>query len=253
MRGKLLWSPGLVCERIAYKVRQRRRLKRLRGTVAQGLEVGHIESLELLETARKVGIRTIYDIGANVGTWTLLAKAVIPESRVEAFEPLGEHCTAFDRNLNAIGEVRLHRVALGANNAVAELRVTDFSDASSLLPLLATGRAEFGVQEVEQVRVEMRRLDDYRAEHELPFPDLIKLDVQGYELQVLSGAEDCLQHARAVVVEVSFIRYYEKQCLFHDIVAHLAKFGLLIAALGDHTPAGRLLKQTDVLFLKTGL
>lgn len=251
MRRELLWSPGLVCERLAHKVRQRRRLKKLRGTVAEGLTVGHIESLELLETARALGIRTIYDIGANVGTWTLLAKAVIPESTVEAFEPLAAHCSSFRKNLNAIGGVRLHPVALGPKNGLAELRVTDFSDASSLLPLVAAGHAEFGVEEVKHVGVEVRRLDDYRAEHELLFPDLMKLDVQGYELEVLKGAEECLRHTKALVVEVSFIEYYEGQCLFHDIVGFLAEFGLFLAVLGDHTPAGRLLRQTDVLFLRT--
>jgi FkbM family methyltransferase len=253
MRRELLWNPGLAVERLAYEVRQRRRLKRLRGTVAQSLAIAHIESLELLENARELGIRTIYDIGANVGTWTLLAKAVIPESTIEAFEPLTEHCTAFDKNLSAIGGVRLHRVALGPKDGVADLRVTNFSDASSLLPLVAAGQAEFGVQEVEQVRVEMRRLDDYRREHKLLFPDLIKLDVQGYELQVLAGAEDCLRHAKALIVEASFIEYYEGQCLFHDIVGYLVKFGLFLAVLGDHTPAGRMLRQTDVLFLRSRL
>jgi FkbM family methyltransferase len=221
--------------------------------VAQGLTVGHIESLELLETARALGIRTIYDIGANIGTWTLLAKAVIPEATVEAFEPMAKHCSAFDKNLNGVAGVRLHPLALGPKDGLAALRVTDFSDASSFLPLAPAGGTEFGIQEIEQVRVEVRGLDDYRAETELLFPDLIKLDVQGYELEVLKGAKESLRETKALVVEVSFTEYNEGQCLFHDIVGFLAPFGLFVAVLGDHTPTGRMLTQTDVLFLRNSL
>lgn len=250
MRWKLLWNPGLAFERVGYWARQRRRLRRLHGTPAEGLAIGHIESLELLEAARPLGIRRIYDVGANVGTWTLLAKAVIPEASVEAFEPFARHCAEFGNTLQGVGGVRLHSIALGSENGSASLRVTGNSDSSSLLPLAAASRAQFGVEEVEQVRVEMRRLDDCRAELGLEFADLIKLDVQGYEMEVLKGATECLAHAKAVVVEVSFAEYYEGQCLFHDLVGYLARSGILLSALGEHTPTGVALRQADMLFLR---
>lgn len=250
MRWKLLWSPGLALERLGYWARQRRRLRRLRGTPAEGLAIGHIESLELLEAARSLGICRIYDIGANAGTWTLLAKAVFPEATVEAFEPLARHCADFGTALQGISGVRLHPIALGSENGSESLRVMGSSDSSSMLPLAVASRTQFGAEEVEQVRVEMRRLDDCRSELGLEFPDLIKLDVQGYEMEVLKGATACLAQAKAVVVEVSFVEYYEGQCSFHHLVAYLARFSLFLAVLGDHTPTGRTLGQTDVLFLR---
>lgn len=250
MRLALFWNPGLVCERFAYQARQRRRLKKLRGTVAQGLAVGHIESLELLEATRPLGIRTIYDIGANVGTWSLLAKALIPEAMVEAFEPLAKHHKGFQDNLREVSDVTLHRIALGPENTKAALRVMDFSDASSMLPLAEASRAEFGLEEVEQIHVEVRRLDDYRTDLGLAYPDLIKLDVQGYELEVLKGATECLRQARALVIELSFTEYYEKQCLFHNMVSFLAGYGLCLEVLGEHTARASVLKQADALFLK---
>jgi FkbM family methyltransferase len=250
MRWQLLWNPGLALERLAYWARQRRRLRRLRNTVARGLAIGHIESLELLEAARPLGIQHIYDIGANVGTWTLLAKAVIPEARVAAFEPLDEHCAQFARTSRDLGGVALHPVALGARNGTAELRVMDFSDASSLLPLAPGTRPGSGIREVRQVAVEMRRLDDYRRERNLAFADLIKLDVQGYELEVLKGGGDCLRHCKALVTEVSVGEYYQGQSQFHELAACLAQYGLFLAVLGDHTPTGSALGQMDVLFLR---
>jgi FkbM family methyltransferase len=245
-----LWQPGLACERVAYRVRQRRRLSKLRGTVAQGLTVGHIESLELLELAKPLGIRTVYDIGASVGTWSLLAKAVIPDARVEAFEPLPAHCAKFDGIVRSVPDVHLHRIALGAENSPALLQVTDFSDASSLLPLAEAGRSAFGLQVVEQVPTTVCRLDDYRKANMLPAPDLIKLDVQGYELAVLKGGIDCVRSAKAVITEVSFREYYEGQCLFHDLVHLLADIGMSVAAFGEHARLGQILTQADALFLR---
>ena len=206
--------------------------------------------MELLEAARLLGIRTIYDIGANVGTWALLAKAVIPEATVEAFEPLPKHCAEFGNNLRGVYGVRVHPVALGPANTYAPLLVTDISDASSLLPLAQIGQAEFSVKEIDRVGVQVFRLDDFRSQQGLQFPELIKLDVQGYELEVLKGATECLRHTKALVVEVSFAEYYDGQCLFHELIGFLAEFGLFVAALGAHTPTGVMLSQTDVLFLR---
>ena len=250
MRLELLWNPGLACERLAYYARQRRRLKKLRGTPAESLQVGHIDSLELLEAATNHGIKTIYDIGANVGTWSLLAKAIFPHSRIEAFEPLHRHHQEFANRLRSQAGVSIHQTALGSENKSMALRITDFSDASSLLPLASESRKEFGLKEVDSVEVPVRRLDDFRRENSLPFPDLVKLDVQGWELEVLKGAPESLAHAKAIIAEVSFREYYERQCLFHELVHLLADAGLFLAMLGEYTQKGVPLRQADVLFLR---
>ena len=250
MRFELLYNPRLLCERVAAASRQRRRIAKLKNTPAKHLSIGHIDSLELLELANPLGIQTIYDIGANIGTWTLLAKSLIPDASVEAFEPLPKHIIGFQNNLREVLGVTLHRIGLGSENAIANLRVTDFSDASSILPLATAGRSEFGVNEVEVVSITVRRLDDYRLKAGLLPPDLIKLDVQGYELEVLKGAPECLHFVKAVITEVSFAKFYQDQCLFHSLVEFLATFGLFVAAFGNETRCGSIIMQTDVLFLK---
>ena len=253
MRPQLFWNPRLLCERLATASLRQRRLDRLRKTPAQELSSGHIDTLELLEIASGVGVDVIYDIGGNVGTWTLLAKSVIPGATVEAFEPLPAHCEGFARRCDQLPGVRLHPIALGGENGVTSLRVTNFSDSSSFLRPARAGQEQFGLVERDEVPVTVRRLDDYRVEHGLPLPDLIKLDVQGYELEVLKSAPSCVGHAKAILTEVSFVEYYERQCLFHDVVALLSDFGLHCAAFGYSTPTGRVLAQTDALFIRAGV
>jgi len=83
-------------------------------------------------------------------------------------------------------------------------------------------------------------------------PDLIKMDVQGYELEVLKGATECLKTVKAVITEVSFKEYYRGQCQFHDILTFLAGFNLFTSAFGINTPIGETLEQTDMLFVRKG-
>src|SRR5688572_827487 len=90
MRRELLYNPRLLCERLAEISLERRRVKRLRGTPATTLCTGHVDSLELLELLRDNPPRVIYDIGAHIGTWTVLAKSVFPEAEIFAFEPLDQ-------------------------------------------------------------------------------------------------------------------------------------------------------------------
>lgn len=250
VRLGLLLAPGDFCESLARKLRQRRRKRRLRRSVAAGLLAGHLDCLELLDAATPLGIRVVFDIGANVGTFSLLAKAILPSATVEAFEPLVKHVDEFHRNLAGVEGIRVHSIALGSRNVTAAMRVTAFSDSSSVLRPTEINRRHFGTREITQVPVVVRRLDDYCQESLLPLPDLIKVDVQGYELEVFKGAEGCLRSAKAVIVEASFADYYEDQPLFGEVVEFLGRFNLQLAALGSETATGVPLRQADMLFVR---
>jgi hypothetical protein len=88
------------------------------------------------------------------------------------------------------------------------------------------------------------------AREKLPTPDLLKLDVQGYELEVLRGAEATLRQTRAVLCEVSFREFYTGQPLFTEVVAYLGARGFTLHALAEGTALGAPLVQADALFLK---
>jgi FkbM family methyltransferase len=243
MRAELLYNPLLLMERLGQWATERRRLRRLRGTVAAQLTTGHIDSLELLEAIRTSKPQVIYDVGANVGTWTLLAKALYPDALVHAFEPLPMHIEKFQQMTKSLAGVRLHEIGLGSCPARTTMKVTGFSDASSLLPLTESGKKQWHLQQVAEIPV-----DDWVSVNHLPSPDLIKMDVQGFELEVLRGAERCLTQAKWVLLEASFKSFYEGQCRFDQLVAFLAYAGFQVSAFGHGMALGRPLVQADVLF-----
>ena len=252
MRIELLYNPRALCERLAEFSVERRRLSRLRGTVAASLTTGHIDSLELLELLGPLNPRVIYDIGANVGTWTLLAKALYPEAQIHAFEPLPMHTGKFLQFTQGLTGVHLHEIGLGSRPTQSVMNVTDFSDASSVLALTEAGKQQWHVKQVAAIPVQIERLDDWVSSRGLPNPDLIKLDVQGFELEVLRGAEDGLRSARWVLCEVCFRGFYEGQATLSQLMAFLGEHGFEVCAFGDNLRAGRMLDAGDVLFKKVG-
>ena len=91
-------------------------------------------------------------------------------------------------------------------------------------------------------------MEDLIRENILPMPDVIKLDIQGFELEALKGMGALLRHVKYILCEVSFKKLYHNQALFLDIANYLESFNLYIAAFGNNTPVGAELTQIDVLF-----
>ena len=250
MRIELLYNPRLLIERLAIESQRHRRLGKLKGTVASELKLGHIDSLELLEIVKSQPPQVIYDIGANIGTWSLLAKALFPKVIIHAFEPLEMHHEAFETAMQATSDIHLHKVALGSSACTLNMQVTSFSDASSLLEIAEATETCFGITKAREEKVTVVTLDEYVSTAKLPLPDVIKLDIQGYELEAMRGGQNCLEHAKFIICEVSFLEFYKGQALFHDISEFLGRRGFHLQALGVNTPLGQKLSQTDVLFAR---
>lgn len=237
-----------VCESLTFRLRRRLRAQAVRGTPAAGTDA--FDTYELLQQLRAVPPRVAYDLGANRGQWTVLARSVFPGVEIHAFEPLPAHSAEYAARTAGLAGVHLHPVALGDAAGELEMDVTTFSDSASLLTPTAAMAETYAVRTGAKVRVPVVRLDDLVAAHKLPLPDLLKLDLQGYELHALRGAPDCLRHARAVVLELSFREYYAGQPAPGALIAFLEAAGFRLAAFSPDLPSGRPLEQADALFVR---
>jgi FkbM family methyltransferase len=139
--------------------------------------------------------------------------------------------------------------ALGASEGTADMQVSASDDSSSLLPIGPRQVAEFpGTEQAGVTAVEIRTLSDV-ANPSWPGPRLLKIDVQGLELDVLRGAESVLQLFDEVFVECSFVELYEGQALADEVVSYLLTHGLrLVGVYGVARGAGGELLQADLLF-----
>lgn len=135
-----------------------------------------------------------YDIGANVGAYSFVAAA--NGHQVYAFEPPGPTFLRLEENIELNPELKVlaYPTLLGDENAMVPFSYSSMEPGAALHSLGITGE--------HTMNLEMRTLDLFVATHNLPYPDHIKLDVDGSELRVLIGAAICLNHARSIQMEV---------------------------------------------------
>lgn len=198
-------------------------------------------------------LATIVDVGANKGQFTLVARRFHPNANITAFEPLPGAGDRFARTFGGDPSVVLHRVAIGSRSADAELNVAGREDTSSLLPITELQESTFpgtGLKKVELVKV--RRLGDVLKSSDIPGPALMKVDVQGGELDVLMGAEDLLRAFDFVCVEVSFVEFYAGQPLAHQVLRFMDESSFTLGGVYNPFPDGRGRSvQADLLFVRS--
>ena len=141
---------------------------------------------------------TFFDIGANVGLFTLSAAAV-PSVQVHAFEPALKTYAVLLENikLNAASDIVVNRTALGDHAGSAELAI----NAPGRDGLNTIGRATHSdALVVGYETVPMTTLDSYVQQHRIAHVDLLKVDVEGAELLVFRGARELLNRHDAPVI-----------------------------------------------------
>ena len=147
-----------------------------------------------LQRMRDLGIapRTIFDVGVATGTQGLYG--VFPDVRYVMVEPLAESRPFMDELVRAYpGSIAVHAAA-GRAAGEAEFVVDATLSGSSFLLKPKSGEVR---------KVPVVTLDGLVQEHGLEGPFIMKLDVQGYELEVLAGAEQTLASTEAVIAEAS--------------------------------------------------
>jgi FkbM family methyltransferase len=198
---------------------------------------------------------SIFDIGSSNTVWSVCANMVFPCAQLQLFEPLAELSQAYlvgKREHPAVcrflehASYRLHPVALGSCNATCRFRWFENNDAGST-SLDINGE----IPGTKLVDVPMRRLDDLVQDQELPWPDLIKLDTQGSEMDILVGGRECLGKAKVVFIESWLTKGYgEKTPLLLDIANFLSEEGFDLFALADeYRNAEGLLETKDLVFV----
>lgn len=169
----------------------------------------------------------ILDVGANEGQFASYALQLWPSARIDSFEPLPQ---VYEKLCSTHGQkpnFYAHRSALGRENRQAMILSNEFSPSSSLLSLAPMHRNEYpNATNTTPIEIDVERLDDWAVNQGgLQQPLLIKIDVQGFEDQVIDGGVSTIAMAQWVAIEVSFHEMYAGQPLFDDIYKQLASLG----------------------------
>lgn len=213
--------------------------------VSAGIE--HVAALSQLR-----GCATIIDIGANRGQFALAARHCHPSASLEAFEPLANPARVFRKVFAGDKNTRLHEVAIGPRKEQAPIHLSRRDDSSSLLPITAAQSALFAdTEETGLAMVEVGPLHEFVTASQLAEPALLKIDVQGFELEALKGCEALLGKFSWIYVECSFVELYAGQTFADEVIAWLRERHFRLSGIYNmiHGPEGRAI-QADFLFTR---
>jgi len=195
---------------------------------------------------REIGFQPGYvvDVGASDGRWSKQGLKVFPWAQFFCVEPLEENQPKLGRCCEQFSNICRWQGCLGATRSTAVLNVD--GDGSSIL----RGHTDNPYGDQREVAVES--LDHLIDSGVCSQPDLIKLDVQGYELAVLEGAEKALDKTEAVIAEVSFIAFQTGMPVFHEVVEFMSQRSFVVADILSMTtrPLDGATAQADVMFLR---
>jgi len=182
--------------------------------------------------------RTVIDVGAFIGEWSQAVHAVFPKAHFLMVDGNPENKESLARTAGELSDAEILIALLGPESR-KEVTFHVRKTGSSVLPDLTS----FGHK---PITLPMVRLDDAIRDRACPEPFLLKLDVQGFELEVLRGAAETLQHAEVVVLEASLLPFNQGSPLFAEVIAFMAESGFLA-----YDFCGQFRRETDYALFQT--
>jgi FkbM family methyltransferase len=197
--------------------------------------------------------RVIYDIGAHLGSWSEMCQSIFKPEQCVLFEPQKELQDRARARQPVGANWKFQDVALGKTDELQTMYVTENCSASSMLqPVVSGVPSTWGTRPVSQTETRIATLDKLAVTESLPPPDLVKIDVQGYEGHVIAGGRELLSKAQRIVVEVSLHPIYQDQSLLPEIASTFTGWGFEIVDIHETCRewAGRLW-QADLWLVRT--
>lgn len=176
------------------------------------------------ETLRRIGSTgivpsQIVDVGAHDGRWCRRTREIFPEARWLLVDPLPSNVDALRRLTADHPNVQFWEGAIGS--FAGHMSFNTDADRSSLL-------SSNILKQDSQTNVEIRTLDSLLEEGRIDPPELISLDIQGYELEALRGATRCLKTTQILLIRLYFRRVYNGLALAHEVIAETGRSGFRI-------------------------
>ena len=198
--------------------------------------------------ARGFEIKNIMDVGANNTNWSREILKVLkttnfcliePQEEVEKF--LSDFCKEFSGSVYFL---------TGVGNKTEEKYFTVWDDlqGSSFLPELDTNLIASG----KQRKLAITTIDNILETNALPIPELVKLDIQGYELNALEGATKLFGKTEVFIIEVSLFQFSTDAPIFFDVINFMNQRGYVMYDFLGYLrrPLDGALGQCDLCFVK---
>ncbi len=214
---------------------------------------GSAAAVEHSAFLRQQRFDVILDVGANRGQFSLVARHIQPDAKIYAFEPLPTPALTYQSIFEHDNMVKLFDVAVMPAQDKRVMNISRRDDSSSLLPITATQTMQFpGTEAVSQIEVQCAPLSQLLHSEVIAGRILLKIDVQGAELEVLKSAQSLLSSVSIIYVELSLVQFYGGQPLAAEVIQFLAEQGFHIDGIFNATVDYKFQKllQADFSFIR---
>jgi FkbM family methyltransferase len=194
----------------------------------------------------------ILDIGGGIGATAKLFNQFFPENKIIVFEPINDNFDAIKIRFSATTNIEIIKCAAGNENSVKKINIANRITSSSILPLAADlNSTVFNDKNLGQVRdecIEIVRLDDFMLNDHNEI-GILKIDVQGFELDVLKGAEVTLKRTDVIVLEANNHDGYVGSPKYYDIDDFLREHNFTLYDILPSIVDNGKLKEWDLIYL----
>ena len=201
-----------------------------------------------LENLKRLGFSpaTVIDVGAYKGNWTLEVKKIFSDAQFLMVEAQPDK------------ESRLEQIAQGNQNIFFELGLVGSADGEEkVFTVMKTGSSVYeqtyeGKSDRKKITLKSNTIDSIIDKYQLPGPYFLKMDVQGYEIEVLKGATHLLLETPVILLEASLLNYNAGAPLVDEIIAFLKQKDYLLFDICEfHRKSDDgVLNQVDLIFCK---
>jgi FkbM family methyltransferase len=188
----------------------------------------------------------IFDVGAHSGEFAKACRKIWPDAKLTCFEVLPHRVSELKAWSAADGNTEVIECLLGAE-VKSEVAFHESETASSILP--------DHIPNAKPIRTyPMRTIDEVVASSNMKAPVFLKLDVQGYEYEVLNGAKKTLQYVEVILAEVNLLDLYKGAHLFDELIAFLRVHDFVAYDICEfqRRPLDAALWQADFIFVPIG-
>ena len=192
---------------------------------------------------------TIYDIGANKGTWTYESLKYFPKATYYLFEPQINLKNDINTLLKGYDYVHLFSVGLGEVNDVLKFTIHERDDSCSY----SFTEEEAKLKGFKQIELPIVRLDSFVKDKDLNPPDILKIDAEGLDIKVLEGATSLLENVEVIMLEVAIVNNRMENTAL-NVLNYLDDKGFKIFDITDmNRPfTNQVLWLCEFVFIKTG-